>query len=86
MDGWVDGWVGGWMGGPLLQEILPLCGFILQVGTCQIPRLAENPRWSRVWQYFSFVSATALEIFNVIRLLHYHIIHLIFFSHIYLTK
>ena len=25
-------------------------GSILQVGTCQILSLAENPRWSRVWQ------------------------------------
>ena len=42
--------MGGWMGGPLLQEIIPLRGSILQVGTCQIFSLAENPRWSRVWQ------------------------------------
>ena len=26
-------------------------GFILQAGTCQILSLAENPRWSRMWQY-----------------------------------
>ena len=31
--------------------IVPLCGSILQVETCQILSLAENPRWSRVWQY-----------------------------------
>ena len=30
--------------------IMPLRGSILQVGTCQILSLAENPRWSRVWQ------------------------------------
>ena len=42
---------GGWVGGPLLQEIMPLRGSILQVGTCQILSLAENPRWSRVWQF-----------------------------------
>ena len=28
----------------------PLRGSILRVGTCQIPSLAENTRWSRVWQ------------------------------------
>ena len=39
-------WVGGWF----LQEILPLRGSILQVGTCQILSWAENPRWNRVWQ------------------------------------
>ena len=31
---------------------MPLCGSILQVGTCQIFSLAENPRLSRVWQYY----------------------------------
>ena len=36
-----------------LQKILPLRGSILQVETCQIFSLAENPRWSRVWQYCS---------------------------------
>ena len=36
-------------GGPS-QKIMPLRGSILQVGTCQILSLAENPRWSRVWQ------------------------------------
>ena len=30
------GWVGGWMGGWFFQEIIPLRGSILQVGTCQI--------------------------------------------------
>ena len=45
-------WVGGWF----FQEILPLCGYILQAGTCQILSLAENPRWSRVCQYlFIFI-------------------------------
>ena len=38
------GWLGGWVGGPLLQEIMPLRGSILQVGTCQIFSFAENPR------------------------------------------
>ena len=28
------GWVDGWMDGVFLQEILPLCGSILQAGTC----------------------------------------------------
>ena len=49
--GWLAGWLAGWLGGPLLQEIMPLRGSILQVGTCQILSLAENPRWSRVWQF-----------------------------------
>ena len=38
---------GGWV---TIQIIMPLRGSILQVGTCQILSLAENPRWSRVWQ------------------------------------
>ena len=45
--------VGGWLRrlcGGSLQIIMPLCGSILQAGTCQILSLAENPRWSRVWQ------------------------------------
>ena len=41
---------GRWAGGRFFQEILPLRGSILQAGTCQILSLAENPRWSRVWQ------------------------------------
>ena len=41
---------GGWVGGLFLQEILPLRGSILQAGPCKILSLAENPRWSRVWQ------------------------------------
>ena len=49
----LGGWVGGWVGGLFLQEILPLRGSILQVGTCQIFSLAENPRWSRVWKYIN---------------------------------
>ena len=40
---------GGWVGG-LLKKIMPRCGSILQTGTCQILSIAENPRWSRVWQ------------------------------------
>ena len=32
--------------GRFLQEMIPLRGFILQVETCQILSLAENPRWS----------------------------------------
>ena len=40
-------WVGGWV---TIRIIMPLRGSILQVGTCQIFSLAENPRWSRVWQ------------------------------------
>ena len=51
---WVGGWwvgewvvVGWWV---TIQRIMPLHGSILQVGTCQILSLVENPRWSRVWQ------------------------------------
>ena len=40
--------------GRFLQEIIPLRGSILQVGTCKIFSLAENPRWSRVWQFSEF--------------------------------
>ena len=48
----VGGWVGGWVANTYI--VMPLRGSILQVGTCQILSLAENPRWSRVWQkYFS---------------------------------
>ena len=39
---------GGWLGGPFLQEIIPLCGSILQVRTCYILSLAENPSSSLV--------------------------------------
>ena len=42
--------MGGRVGGRFFQDILPLRGSILQAGTCQILSLAENPRWSRVWQ------------------------------------
>ena len=38
----------GWVGGSL--RIMPRCGSILQAETYQIFSLAENPRWSRVWQ------------------------------------
>ena len=41
--------MGGRVGG-FFQEIYPLRGSILQAETCKIPSLAENPRWSRVWQ------------------------------------
>ena len=41
---------GGWLGG-FGSRIMPRCGSILQADTCQILSLAENPRWSRVWQY-----------------------------------
>ena len=54
---------GGWLGGPLLQEIMPLRGSILQVGTCQILSLAENPRWSRVWQYLLFYFGSEVVIY-----------------------
>ena len=50
---WSGGWLGGWLvaGGWNSMIILPLCGSILQAETCKILSLAENPRWSRVWQY-----------------------------------
>ena len=41
----------GWVGGKIIK---PLCGSILQAGTCQTLSLAENPidgAESRVWQY-----------------------------------
>ena len=44
MGGW--GVAGGWTS----MIILPLRGSILQAETCKILRLAENPRWSQVWQ------------------------------------
>ena len=47
------GWVGGWLAGWFFQDIIALHGSILQVGTRQILSLAENPRWSRVWQKYS---------------------------------
>ena len=34
-------------------DILPLCGSILQTGTCQILSLAEHARWNRVWQFWN---------------------------------
>ena len=49
--------VGGWVragsgagGREFCQIIMPLRGSILQAETCQIPSLAENPRWRQVWQ------------------------------------
>ena len=44
------GWMGGWIGG-YLEEIMPLRGFILQAGTCQILNLPENPGWSWMGQF-----------------------------------
>ena len=60
----VGGWVGcgafeldgsiaepmNWVGGGPSQRITPLCGSILQAGTCQILSLTECAIWSRVWQ------------------------------------
>ena len=42
-------------GGVTIRRIVPLRGSILQVATCQILRLAENSRWSRVWQKWLFL-------------------------------
>ena len=39
-----DGWV-------TIRRTMPLRGSILQARTCKILSLAENPRWSRVWQF-----------------------------------
>ena len=47
--------------GRFLQKILPLRGSILQAGTCQILSLAENPRWSRVWQYSTKMASQAVS-------------------------
>ena len=41
---------GGWAVGSG-SRIMPRCGSILQAETCQILSSAENPRWSRVWQF-----------------------------------
>ena len=40
-----SGWVCGFI------KIIPLCGSILQAGTCHIFCFSENPRLSRVWRY-----------------------------------
>ena len=56
--------MGGWVGG-FFQEIYPLCGSILQAGTCQIFSFAENPRWSRGWQQ-SISSVILQTIFKTI--------------------
>ena len=43
----------GWPACQFRQKMLPLCGSILQAETCQTLSIAENPRWSRVWQYWT---------------------------------
>ena len=48
MARWVIAWLGGWV--VFFQELFPLRGSILPAVTCHILSLAENPRWSRVWQ------------------------------------
>ena len=48
----------GWSGGWFLQEIIPLRGSILQVGTCQIFSWAENQRWRWVWQFIGLKKST----------------------------
>ena len=35
-------------GSKLCQIIMPLCGSILQLETCKILIIAENPRWQKV--------------------------------------
>ena len=57
---------GGWVAGGFLR-IMPHCGSILQAGTCQIFSLAENPRWSRVWQYQGFAT---VDVVSMIRYEH----------------
>ena len=49
----------------LLQEIVSLRGSILQAGTCQIFCLAEDPRWSRVWQYTGQLPQTKTKTFLI---------------------
>ena len=46
--------VGEW----IIRAIMPPCGSILQVGTCQILSLAENSRLNRVWQKSYKISQT----------------------------
>ena len=50
------------------QIIMPLRGSVLQAETCQISSLAENPRWSRVWQYCygSILQSESCQIFSFI--------------------
>ena len=59
----VGGWVGVWVGG-FFQEIIPLRGSILQVGTRQILTLAKNPGWSpsvaTIKEFVSFDSFDSL--------------------------
>ena len=40
------------------REIISISGFILQSGTCKIFSLAENPRWSWVWQQQKIIKWT----------------------------
>ena len=44
-------WLGGRSARRFLTIIIPICGSILQAGTCKILSFDKNPRWSRVWQY-----------------------------------
>ena len=44
---WVAGWLAGWVN----SDYSANPGSILQAETCKILSKAENPRWSRVWQY-----------------------------------
>ena len=57
---WWEGCAGYVVGG--LMKIMPRCGSILQAGTCQIFSLAENQRWSRVWQYIEIKIWTNISI------------------------
>ena len=50
--------VGEWVGVWIIRAIMPPCGSILQVGTCQILSLAENSRLNRVWQKSYKISQT----------------------------
>ena len=50
------------MGGWGLYVIQPLWGSILQVGTWKIFSPAENPRWSRVWQYLPSSVSTQFQL------------------------
>ena len=49
-----------------IRRIMPLRDSILQAGTCQILSLAENPRWSRVWQQEIKSSKQEMRLFLIL--------------------
>ena len=74
---WLSNLYNGMAGWVTIRRIMPLCGSILQAAICQILSLAENPRWSRVWQKYrispTFWHFLALKIisFGILRHLKY---------------